>query len=96
MHNWRVEIQGDGGRAGPLVYTEHGRTASFWWELGGNDVVCIVSGVRPQNWDTAMPWAANRRAEVMSRIASEVIRIKAPGCTFELRDGDTTAIIKER
>ncbi len=95
MNDWRVEIQGN-GRGGALLYTENGRVASFWWELGGKDVVCIISGVAPQDWDRDLPWAVNRRAEVMSRVASEVIRTKAPGCSFVLADGDTTALIKER
>jgi hypothetical protein len=95
MNEWRVEIQGT-GRGGAIVYTEFGRVAPFRWELGGKDVVFIISGAPPQEWDKDLPWAANRRAEVMSRIASEMIRTSAPGCTFELGDGDTTAIIKKR
>jgi hypothetical protein len=93
MNDWHVQINGY-GRAGSIMYFENGSAAPFYWELGGGDVVVVITGPRPQDWDNQLPWAVGRREELLSRVAREVIRSRAPLCSFELADGGVTAVIR--
>jgi len=95
MSEWRVEIHGH-GRAGSIKYFEQNHEALFGWELGAADVVFIITGPPPQDWDDQLPWAIGRREEVLSRIAREIVRTQAPRCSFELADGGVTAVIRKR
>jgi hypothetical protein len=93
MNDWRVEMRGK-GRAGSIDYFENGHVASFSWELGGSDVVFFITGPPPQEWAARLAWAIDRREEVLSRIAEEVIRMHAPRCSFEVTDGGVSAVIR--
>src|SRR5215468_4041512 len=72
---WSVEIE-DGGRAGSIIYREGANEIISDWEFGADDVIAIIT--TPPDWST-LPWAEQRRKEIMERIAHEVIRQKAPG-----------------
>jgi hypothetical protein len=89
------QLQGH-GRAGSITYFEDFHEASFGWELGAADVLFIITGPPPQDWDKKLPWAIGRREEVLSRIAREIIRTNAPQCSLELTDGGVTAVIRKR
>jgi len=81
--NWSVEIE-TRGRDGYVYYAEGLDRTRFYWEFGGTPrIVAIISGIEPDSWDNSLPWAKGRRAEIMRRIAEDVIRQKAPGCTPE-------------
>lgn len=92
---WRVEIV-QKGRCGELVYHEGSEVASFPWEFGGSDVVVIIFGGSASEWDRKYPWAADRRREILERVASEAIRQKANSCTasFDEKSGDV--LLRER
>jgi hypothetical protein len=91
MTQWSVVISGR-GRAGTITYAEGEHEVHFEWELGGEDVVAIISGPAPQNWDPDLPWAQGRRREILNRVAQEVIRVQAPNSRAELADGDTIVL----
>jgi hypothetical protein len=93
VSDWKVEVSVR-GRGGTIVYTERDNVAHFEWELGGGDVVAIISGPTPQDWNAELPWARGRRAEILMRVADDVIRIHAPTSSAELSDDDTTVVLR--
>src|SRR4051794_24822782 len=81
--SWSVTI-GQGGRSGTVTYREAAGTIPMSWEFGGNDVVAIIYFEEESVWRAKYPWAAVRRAEILRRVADEVIRQQAPGCRAEI------------
>lgn len=94
MTAWNVVITGY-GRAGTITYTEGPNTIHFDWELGGRDVVAIITGPAPQNWDSDLTWAYGRRREILDRVAREAIRLQAQSSNAEFSDGETTIILRK-
>ncbi len=76
-----VELEMPGNRAGWLSYREGEREARFGWELGGAGVVVFITVPAPEQWATAVPWAPDRRTEILDRVAREVWRQECRGCT---------------
>jgi hypothetical protein len=74
----------EAGRSGDVRYTEDGSTFTGWWEFAGGDAVAIVHMGSSQAWDTQHAWAAGRRAAILRRVADEVVRQKARGCTAQI------------
>jgi hypothetical protein len=95
MTAWKVVISGD-GRAGTMTYGEGDNRIRFDWEIGGRDVVAIITGPPPQNWDSELAWASGRRREILGRVAQEAIRSMAPTSYAELTDGETTILLKKQ
>jgi ketosteroid isomerase-like protein len=93
MTPWNVVISGQ-GRAGTITYTEASTSIQFNWELGAHDVVAIISGPPPQEWNSRFAWAAHRRREILGRVAQEAIRLRAPTAEAEVADGETTILLK--
>jgi hypothetical protein len=93
MLDWNVVISGQ-GRAGTITYSEGANSIRFAWELGGRDVIAIISGPSPQNWDSDLAWTIGRRQEILDRVAREAIRLKAPTANAEFTDGDTTILLR--
>jgi hypothetical protein len=65
---WRVH-ETMNGRSGTITYSEGGNVLTLYAEIGAGDAVLLVSGPPPQDWAVAVPWAADRRREVMERVA---------------------------
>lgn len=80
---FQVEIT-DSGRSGGIVYREgDGGEYETWWELAASaDVLAFVLVPTPLKWERQVLWAAGRRDEILTRIAAEIVRQKAPGCAF--------------
>jgi hypothetical protein len=76
----------ENGRDGRVVYREPAGEQSFYWEFGGGDVVAIVQVGTADAWRTSAPWAVDRRGEILSYVAAEVVRQKAPGCRADIDD----------
>lgn len=77
----------EGGRSGDIVYRESGGAYSTWWEFAaGPRVLAFIAVPSPDWWDRQVPWAAGRREEILVRIASEVIRQKAPAHGYAVGD----------
>jgi len=81
--DWKVSID-EQGRAGTVHYREGNGSISMSWEFGGDDVVAFISFEQDAAWRTRYPWAAERRTEIVRRVAQEVIRQKAPNCRAEI------------
>ena len=81
--DWSVEVA-ERGRDGHVYYHEPAGTITFYWEFGGGDVVAIISGDSEKTRKKNHPWAASRYREILERVASEVIRQKAPNCRAEI------------
>lgn len=75
---WSVELQ-ENGRHGTVTYREAAGVLSFYWEFGGGDALATVVVGTARDWCAQPAWAAARRTEIVSRIAAEVVRQKAPG-----------------
>lgn len=82
-NDWRVDIA-ERGRAGSVTYVESAGHVEFSWEFGGGDTVAILYFEDEATWRTKHPWTAERRAEILQRVADEVIRQKAPSCRAEI------------
>ena len=76
----------DGGRSGGIVYREDGGGYETWRELAGDGVVVFVTVPTLLQWDRQVLWAVGRREEILTRIAAEAVRQKAPSCTFAVGD----------
>jgi len=81
--NWRVDYI-EHGRDGEVRYIEGGRTLSFYWEYGGGDVVFSLAVGDEGEWRAQHPDLADRRGEIIARLAGELIRRRAPSCRAQL------------
>jgi hypothetical protein len=80
--HWEIDIH-EHGRSGIIDYREGDHRASVEWELGGGEVVAIVTSVSTKAWSRMFPWAAGRQREILERIGAELIARKAPGCVVD-------------
>ncbi|MCP9927712.1 hypothetical protein [Cyanobium sp. CH-040] len=85
---WRVEIV-EHGRSGRVVYQEAAGQVAFHWEFSGGDAIASLWVGAAEHWNSRVPWAAGRRAEILERVALEVVRRRAPSCRalIEARPG---------
>lgn len=74
----------ENGRDGDVVYEEGGRELSFYWAFGAGDVVTSISVGDAAEWRRDHAWAADRRDEIIARVAAEAIRQRAPTCRAEI------------
>ncbi len=81
--DWRVDIQ-EQGRCGSVFYREAAGSLTFSWEFGGGDTVAILYFESEAAWRAQHPWTAGRRAEILRRVANEVVRQKSPGSRAEI------------
>jgi hypothetical protein len=93
--DWKVAIV-ERGRCGHIDYSEGENALQFYWELGGDGVIAIILGTLPDEWDDAHPWARGRAREIMLRVAGEVVRLRAPGCRFDLDEVRSTIYVLAR
>ena len=70
------------GRGGWVVYREGERSARFAWQLAGKEGTLVSWIVVPteKHWPGEVPWAADRRDEILERIARDVMRQKCATC----------------
>jgi hypothetical protein len=61
-------------------YREGSNVLRLDWEFGGGKAVAVVWGPHPDRWDGAYPFAFGRHAQILQRVAQEVVRQKAPSC----------------
>lgn len=88
---WTVTINQQ-GRSGTVTYKEAGNSIPMSWEFGGNNVVAVISFGDVSVWRLQHPWAAERRSEILGRVAAEVIRQRAPGCRAEIHERSSTMV----
>jgi len=93
MSEWSVEIRR--GLNGSAVYREGSHRLQVRIEIGGTlDIILIIVGPPPQEWDAKVPWAAGRRYEVMARIGDAVRAKESPNAILEFGDGGSTVLLK--
>ena len=95
MSDWNVIIDGR-GRSGTITYVEGQNRVRFDWELGGRDVVAIITGPSRQHWECDLEWAHGRRLEILERVAQEAIRVQAPMTRAEYTDDGTTIVLRKK
>jgi len=83
------------GRDGYLVYHEASGDLPFYWEYGGGDIVVIVRFDEPDKFAVRYSWAAERRGQILERLAQEIIRQRAPTCTADIEERSLCILIKE-
>lgn len=83
--DWSVDIA-EQGRQGSVNYREAAGVLSFHWEFGGGDIVASIHVGDEAGWRAQQPWAVGRRAEILRRVADEVVRQKSPGSRAEIDD----------
>ncbi len=92
---WEVRIV-EKGRFGYIDYIENGEICRCEWEFGGGDTLAILFVPAAQEWDTRYPWARGRRQEVLSRVATETRRQRAPLALIEWDDPRNCIYLKEK
>lgn len=75
--DWSVDIE-DKGRHGSVNYRERDGVVPMYWELGGGDTLVVIDAGDIAAWRVRHGWAADRRTEILHRVAGEVIRQIAP------------------
>ena len=81
--DWQVQIQED-GRSGRVLYREPAGSFDGYWEFGGGDTVASIEVGDESTWRRERAWGYARRAEILERVAREVIRLRAPTCHAEI------------
>ena len=74
------------GRDGYVRYSEGLHHYDFYWEFCGAG--CVVSANIPSvaKWPSELPWAADRRDEVVARVGEEMCRHSGAGCVWRLNN----------
>jgi hypothetical protein len=76
------------GRSGRIRYSEGPlRSHEFYWEFAAGKVVALIYVPTPSEWPALLPWAAQRRAEILDRVITEVCRTHCRGCRPVIVDG---------
>lgn len=78
--SWSVIIE-DRGREGTVRYSEPQGAIECYHEIGGGSAVASVRVGTEAEWLARHPWAVARRAEILERIGSELVRQRAPSCS---------------
>jgi hypothetical protein len=94
LRPWRVEIR-ETGRCGAIAYHEPTGSLTFYSELGSSDSVALIWGESADHWHACHPWAADRRRDILKRVAEEVVRQKAPNCPADIQEPQGLIHIRE-
>ena len=85
----RVKVIGN-GRSGKIQYSEgsffNSKSCEFYWEFSGGDMLATVWFPTEEKWNSAYPWAAGRRKEIMDFVATEVRKQKAKSAKIKWED----------
>jgi hypothetical protein len=76
-----VEIE-TRGRGGSIAYIEGDHRVGFDWEFALPPAIALIFGPKARHWDTVVPWAAGRQAEIYDTVGAEVVRQQVPGGRF--------------
>jgi hypothetical protein len=95
MHCFEVECK-PSGREGYVFYREGANELPFYWEYGGGDFVVIVRIEEPDKFVLRYSWAAERKGEILKRVAQEIIRQQAPGCNAEIDERHLCILVREQ
>jgi hypothetical protein len=85
MSIWRVDIV-EQGVSGTVTYIDPAGSIPCYWEYGGGETIAIIHAGTAAEWQRSHPWAVSQRAEILRRIADEVVRQVAPKSLVRLDD----------
>jgi hypothetical protein len=85
MSIWRVDIV-EQGATGTVTYIDPMGSIPCYWEYGGGETIAIIHAGTAAEWQGNHPWAVSQRAEILRRIADEVVRQVAPKSLVRLDD----------
>lgn len=83
--HWRVDIERK-GHSGLVHYREWAGELAFHWEFGGPGALALVFVGNEAAWRARPAWAADRRAEIVGRVAGAVLEQMAPAGRVEIDD----------
>ena len=75
------------GRGGVIRYREGAHRCEFDWEFGGGKTLAIIYAPAPDLWASQLPWAAERRDEVLDRVGRNVVRRECSRCSHVVHAG---------
>ena len=85
VERYTVEIIEE-GRPGRVRYSEGPlESRDFYWDIAPGLV--LIYAPTAGEWPGLLPWAAERRAEVLDRVATEVCRKRCRDCRPQVVDG---------
>ena len=82
----RLEYE-QSGRAGIITYCEQDLRIAFDWEFAAGNSVVYIFVPNPGQWEAATHTPLTRREEILDFVGAQVVRDKAPGCTYRIEDG---------
>ena len=80
--DWEIRII-EKGRYGYIQYIEGNYVLECYWEFGGGKTIAIINLPTPTEWTLKYRWGKNRRQEIVTRIAEETRRLRAPDAVIE-------------
>jgi hypothetical protein len=86
----QVEIT-TSGAGGAITWHEPPHSLQFTWEFAMPPALVLIFGPSAASWARVAPWAVGRYEEIVTAVAREVVRQKAPGRAFTF-DADTGII----
>ena len=80
------------GRSGYVVYFDGEREARFFYEFGGGDCLAIIYIPLIKEWESQTGINVERRPEILSFIAQQVILDQAPNGKFKIQEHTITIL----
>lgn len=74
------------GRGGTIFYHHGDRHIRFDWEFAGGNGVVIIFVPKPEHWEAHTRTPLSQRLEILEFVARQVVRDKAPSCTYRISD----------
>ena len=74
------------GRSGIVRYAEGDNGYDFHWEFGGGETVATITVPTAVQWPAALPWASDRRDQILERVAKVVRKKHCPRCRVRFGD----------
>ena len=72
------------GRGGKIIYRDGPVTIDFDWEFAAGNAVAFFYIPQEANWEAQTKTPLSRRTDIISFVASQIIKDQAPGCHFEI------------
>lgn len=72
------------GRAGHVIFYREDKVVRFFFEFGGGNTLAYVDIPSPEEWTASTGFPMEDRAGILEYIAKDIIRVKAPGYTYEI------------
>jgi hypothetical protein len=78
------------GRAGDIIFYRDDIMLRFWYEFAGGNTLAFVDVPTPEKWTAVTGLPVTDRLPVLQFIGERIIRDRAPGYHFEIKDSEIT------